>query len=128
MGGGIPMPGQGRPCAGPPDRRLQDQARDYLDQVTAPVRQDIVDLILLSVSNLERLVSDGAFRDSRVATAIRANDTTDIWGTRHGGYLRPAVRPFRSTTIDHIHVRARSTPPENAAGADRPRPVLHHAS
>ena len=100
MGGGNPMPGPRRDDAGRPTEAFKTR-RDYLDQVTALVRQDTVDLMLLSVSNLERLVGEGVFRGSRVATAIRANDTTDIWGARHGVYkLRPSL-PHRSALIEH---------------------------
>ena len=100
MGGGIPMPGPRRDEQGQPTGAFKTR-RDYLDQIAALVRQDIVDLMLLSVSNLERLVDEGAFRDSRVATAIRANDTTDIWGARHGVYKTRPSLPHRSALIEH---------------------------
>ncbi|MCC2664286.1 MAG: hypothetical protein K0S35_2208, partial [Geminicoccaceae bacterium] len=89
--------------------------RDYLDQITALVRQDIVDLMLLSIANLERLVNEGVFRASRVGTAIRANDTTDIWGARHGVYKSHLSLPHRSALVEHaMHGRqgvAPGTPP-----------------
>ena len=46
-------------------------------------RQDIVDIMLTSVSNLEKLAKRNAFAGTGVKPAIRANDTTDIW--RHRG-------------------------------------------
>ena len=53
MGGGIPMPGPRRGSEGRPGGAFKTR-RDYLDQVTVLVRQDILDLVLLSVANLER--------------------------------------------------------------------------
>jgi len=100
MGGGIPMPGPQRDGEGRASGAFKSR-RDYLDQIKALVRQDIVDLMLLSVSNLERLVHEGLFRDSRVGTAIRANDTTDIWGARHSVYKAQPSLPHRSALIEH---------------------------
>jgi hypothetical protein len=100
MGGGIPMPGPRRDAEGRASGAFKTR-RDYLDQVEALVQQDIVDLMLLSVANLERLIDEGVFRDSRVGTAIRANDTTDIWGARHGIYNRRPSLPHRSALIEH---------------------------
>ncbi len=100
MGGGVPMPGPQRDERGRPTSAFRTRA-DYLEQVSALVRQDVVDLMLLSVSNLERLVREGVFRDSRIGTAIRANDTTDIWGARHGVYKDRPSLPNRSALIEH---------------------------
>src|ERR687891_1945998 len=98
MGGGIPMPGPKRDAEGTGAFKTR---RDYLDQVTALVRQDILDMVLLSIGNLERLVAEGVFRDSRVGTAIRANDTTDIWGARGSIYKSQPSLPHRSALIEH---------------------------
>ena len=100
MGGGIPMPGPRRDAEGRPSAAFKTR-RDYLDQVTALVRQDILDMVLLSIGNLERLVGEGVFRDSRVGTAIRANDTTDIWGARGSVYKSHPSLPHRSALIEH---------------------------
>ncbi len=67
----------------------------------AIVEQDLVDIMLTSVSSYERLSSNGAFKGSKVTPAIRANDTTDIWNTRHAVYLKEASRPFRSANLAH---------------------------
>jgi hypothetical protein len=99
MGGGIPMPGP-RPDEGRPGGAFKTR-RDYLDQVTALVRQDILDMVLLSIGNLERLVEEGVFRGSRVGTAIRANDTTDIWGARGSTYKSRPSLPYRTALIEH---------------------------
>lgn len=75
----------------------------YLDQIRSVIRQQIVDIVLLSASNLERLaIDEGLFRDSPVTPAARANDTSDIWVVRGGRYTRLPSRPFRSASIDHI--------------------------
>lgn len=52
MGGGVHSPGPHRDAKGQPTGTFKTRA-DYLDQIRAIVRQDIVDLMLLSVSNLE---------------------------------------------------------------------------
>lgn len=110
MGGGIPMPGPRRDERGRPTGAYRTRA-DYLDQIRALVRQDVVDLMLLSVSNLDRLAREGVFRGSRVGTAIRANDTTDIWGARHGVYKDRPSLPNRSALIAHaMHGRLDAEP------------------
>jgi hypothetical protein len=72
---------------------------EFLDQIRAIVRQDIVDIMLMSASNMERLSNDSLFKDSAVKPAIRANDTTDIWRVRGGGYSGKPSRPFRSASL-----------------------------
>lgn len=100
MGGGIGAPGPRRDAAGRPTGRFKTR-RDHLDQMRAIVRQDVIDLILASVSNLEVLIQEGAFHGSRVGTAIRANDTTDIWGVRHGTYKSAPSLPHGTALIEH---------------------------
>jgi hypothetical protein len=100
MGGGVTMPGPRRDASGRPTGKFETRA-DHLQQIRALVRQDIVDLMLVSVSNLELLVREGTFRESRMGTAIRANDTTDIWGVRHGVYKDRPSLPHRSALIEH---------------------------
>jgi hypothetical protein len=72
---------------------------EFLDQIRAIVRQDILDVMLVSASNLEVLSKEGLFRDSAVKPAIRANDTTDIWVMRGATYNRRPSHPFRSVSI-----------------------------
>ena len=69
---------------------------EFLDTIRQVVEQDIVDIMLVSASNLERLVESGTFRNSQVKPAIRANDTTDVWVVRGCGYPQQPSRPFRS--------------------------------
>ena len=77
--------------------------KDYLQQIRAVVAQDIVDIVLLSASNLERLaMRERIFENSPITPAARANDTSDIWISRGSRYALEPSRPFRSAGIDHI--------------------------
>jgi hypothetical protein len=73
---------------------------EFLDQIRAIVAQDVVDIMLLSASNLDVLKADGTFDGSAVKPAIRANDTTDVWVVRGGTYNKQASRPFRSASLE----------------------------
>lgn len=72
---------------------------EFLDEIAAVVRQDIVDIMLTSASNLELLNERGVFVGSKVKSAIRANDTTDIWVGRGASYSKKPSRPFRSASL-----------------------------
>jgi hypothetical protein len=77
--------------------------RDYLDQITAVVQQDIVDIMLTSASNLEMLQSEGVYRNSAVKPAIRANDATDCWGGIRGAtYPSYRSRPYRTAVLSRV--------------------------
>lgn len=76
---------------------------EYRDQIRAIVEQGLVDIVLLSASNLERLATrEKIFENSHVTPAARANDTTDIWVVRGGRYPSLPSRSFRTATLDHI--------------------------
>lgn len=76
---------------------------EYLDQIRAVIAQDIVDIMLLSVSNLEQLaMKEQLFERSPITPAARANDTSDVWVVRGGTYLETPSLPFCSATLDHI--------------------------
>jgi hypothetical protein len=75
---------------------------EFLDTIRAVVEQDIVDIMLVSASNLERLVESGTFRNSKVKPAIRANDTTDVWVVRGCSYPQQPSRPFRSALLPRV--------------------------
>ena len=75
---------------------------EFLDQIRAIVRQDILDVMLVSASNVEVLSREGLFRDSQVKPAIRANDTTDIWVMRGATYVRSPSRPFRTADLARV--------------------------
>ncbi len=76
----------------------------YLEQIRAVIAQDIVDIMLLSASNVEKLgIKEGLFRNSAITAAARANDTSDVWAVRGGKYPTDhPSRSFRTATIDHI--------------------------
>jgi len=76
---------------------------DYLEQIRAIIRQGLVDIVLLSASNLERLaMQEKLFVDSKITPAARANDTSDVWVVRGGKYPNKPSRSFRTATLDHI--------------------------
>jgi len=104
MGGGVRMGGPKRRADGTPDGFRT--RRDYLDGIRAILAQDIVDIMLVSPSNLELLDEEGAFGGSAVKPAIRANETSDIWGgIRHASYTRQRSRPHRSAVLDQTMPR-----------------------
>jgi hypothetical protein len=93
---------------------------DYLEQIRAILEQDLVDIMLLSASNLERLaIIEKRFQGSGITPAARANDTSDIWVVRGGRYSTEPSRPFRSASIDHIkYGRSVSNHDLQPSGAD----------
>lgn len=106
MGFGLTAPGRARGL----DRHgrqnpkgLWKTLESYRDQIRDVITQDIVDIVLLSASNLEQLASkEKFFQHSPVTPAARANDSTDIWSIRGGNYGELPSRSFRTATIDHI--------------------------
>jgi hypothetical protein len=70
----------------------------YLDAMRGLVAQGVLDILLTSASNGERLACDGSLDDD-VTLAVRANDTTDIWNNRGGIYPTLPSRPFRSAGL-----------------------------
>ena len=78
----------------------------FLDQVRAIIEQDEVDLMLASVCTMEQIaVVEGRLANSGMATAIRANDASDIWAVRGGGYTAQPSRPFRSANLGAVMAR-----------------------
>jgi len=98
MGGGIGMAGPRRRPDGTYDGVRT--RREYLDAIKSVVAQDVVDIMLVSASNLEVLTEEGVFVRSGVQPAIRANETTDVWGgLRHGKYAGRMSVPHRSAVL-----------------------------
>ena len=92
---------------------------EFLDQIAAIVQQDIVDIMLVSASNLELLNEREVFHNSAVKPAIRANDTTDIWRCRGAVYHNSPSRPFRSANLSHVmYGAAEPTPDKGIVGTD----------
>jgi hypothetical protein len=75
---------------------------EFLENIGAIVAQDVVDIMLLSASNLEALADRGVFKKSAVKPAIRANDTTDIWVVRGADYSKQPSRPFRTVSLPRV--------------------------
>jgi len=106
MAFGITAPGQKRPLN--PERVLKSEfhwktLEEYREQIRAVVRQGLVDIMLMSASNVEQLaMREQLFESSHITPAARANDATDIWVIRGAGYIKEPSRPFRSATLDHI--------------------------
>ncbi|MGH6893972.1 MAG: hypothetical protein ACREEP_17135 [Dongiaceae bacterium] len=92
---------------------------EFLDQIAAIVKQDIVDIMLVSASNLELLNERDLFRNSAVKPAIRANDATDIWACRGATYRDRPSRPFRSASLSHVmYGSAEPIPEHQIVGTD----------
>lgn len=72
---------------------------EFLDQIRAIVRQDIVDVMLGSLSNLEILIGERLFSEHAIKPAIRANDASDTWAVRGGSYTKRPSRPFRTASL-----------------------------
>ena len=72
----------------------------FLDQIRQVVHQGIVDILLASVSAMDKLAHQEALFDaSDVTPAIRANDSSDIWCQRGACYRQSPALPFASAYI-----------------------------
>ena len=100
MGPGLHAVGPARQSAGSAPRLATRE--EFLDSIEAILRQNIVDIMLTSVSNLEKLAKRNAFAGTGVKPAIRANDTTDIWRHRGATHHHSPSRPFRSASLAHV--------------------------
>jgi hypothetical protein len=105
MAFGITAPGPGK-C--PPSAHRESEGcwkslEDYRRQIRGVISQGLVDIVLLSASNLEQLaMREKLFEDSPITPAARANDTTDIWVVRGGKYPTLPSRAFRTASIEHM--------------------------
>jgi DhnA family fructose-bisphosphate aldolase class Ia len=81
--------------------RLRSRA-EFLDSIEEIIRQDIVDIMLTSLSNLEQLHLRGATEGTQVKFAIRANDTSDIWRHRGATYHLSPSRAFRTAAVSRV--------------------------
>jgi hypothetical protein len=101
MSNPIPATGPVRDAAG---NLVRFRTRaEFLEMITQLIKQDVLDIMLVSASNLELLTEAGAFKGSAVKPSFRANDTTDIWGARPNGYGKlGASRPFRTANLKDI--------------------------
>lgn len=106
MAFGITAPGPVRDPA--PDNYCESVGQfktldSYRRQIRDVINQGLVDIMLLSASNLEQIVmKERLLENTPITPAARANDTSDIWAVRGGKYPSYPSRPFRTATLDHI--------------------------
>ncbi len=74
---------------------------EYLEDMRSMIAGGVVDVMLTSAANGERLSSDGSL-DVYVTLAVRANDTTDIWNVRGSEYVSHPSRPFRTAQLPAV--------------------------
>ena len=100
MGPGLHAVGPAR-AGGGVATRFATRA-EFLDSIEAILKQDVVDIMLTSASNLEQLAKRRAFAGTGVKPTVRANDTTDIWRHRGGTFHHAPSRPFRTASLAHV--------------------------
>jgi hypothetical protein len=93
---------------------------EYRDQIRQVIRQEIVDIVLMSASTCEQLaIKEGLFSGSTITPAARANDATDVHIPRGGTIHQEPARPFRTASLDHIQCgHLDCSPNERNRGAD----------
>ena len=102
MAFGITAPGPVRDPA--PDNYCESVGtfktlESYRRQIREVIGQGLVDIMLLSASNLEQIVmKENLLEGTPITPAARANDTSDIWAVRGGKYPTHPSRPFRTAT------------------------------
>ncbi len=98
FGVSAPGPKPGVSSAESAYRTLQE----FREQIREIVRQQLVDIMLMSASTNEVLtINERLFDNSSITPAIRANDTTDIWlAGRSESYGKHPSLPFRTARID----------------------------
>jgi hypothetical protein len=113
MARGIASAGRGPDGRPRPMSHLRDQIREI-------VREELVDIMLMSASTSEILTLDERLFDrSPVTAAVRGNDTTDLHLAPGGCYPTAPSRPFATTTVDHIMAgKSPATEAERKRGAD----------
>lgn len=118
MAFGIGAPGQS-PEAHAGEVRFRT-LREYREMIREIVRQELVDIMLMSASTTDVLaIGERLFENSPVTPAARANDTSDIFVVRGGKYLETPARPFRTASLDHIQCgHADCADDERHLGAD----------
>jgi DhnA family fructose-bisphosphate aldolase class Ia len=96
MGFGRMAPGPGR------DGRGLKTKAEYFAAMTEMTKSGLVDIMLTSLSTAEALAAAKLYDKSPVTSAVRLNDTTDIWSQRGSSYKASASRPFRSARLAQV--------------------------
>lgn len=118
MAFGIGAPGQS-PERHDGEVRFKTLAQ-FRQQIREIVRQEIVDIVLMSASTSEILtIQERLFDNSPITPATRANDTTDVHVVRGGTTYTEPARPFRTATLDHMQCgHLDCAPEERSRGVD----------
>jgi hypothetical protein len=99
MAWGIPSFGTVWPAVDTNQARLRTLP-EFLEQIRKVIEQGVVDILLASVSLMDRLAhGEHLFEKTDVTPAIRANDSTDVWCQRGARYREFASLPFASAFI-----------------------------
>ncbi len=75
---------------------------EYLGSMRTLVGHGLLDVLLTSAANGERLAKVGSLDEDDITLAVRANDTTDIWLARGSAYRELPSRPFRTVDLAAI--------------------------
>ncbi len=98
---GVPSPGE----VGEGKSKRFRTMPEFHQQIRDIVRQDLVDIMLGSVSTMSRLAHrERLFEKSKVTPAIRANDTSDVWCPRGGKYREHPSLAFSSSYLEEAQV------------------------
>jgi hypothetical protein len=118
MAFGISAPGQSPEYHGT-EGKFRSLA-EYRDLIREVVKQEKVDIVLMSASTNEILnIEERLFDHSPITPAARANDTTDIHVITGSQYINQPSIPFSSATIDQIQCgKYKCAPEERLIGAD----------
>lgn len=83
---------------------------EYRAQIREIVEQQLIDILLMSVSTSDVLtIDERLFDNSPVTPAVRANDATDIWlAGSQANYGRLPSLPFRTPILDEAMGRGAS--------------------
>lgn len=95
MAFGIAAPG---PATGDTTGLKFKSRVEYLANMIAMAESGLIDILLTSASSAEYLSDTPLFKNTDVTSAVRLNDTTDIWSARGSNYRDSPSRPF--ATID----------------------------
>jgi hypothetical protein len=97
MGGGIFVVGS--------KKNLPNSPRpftEYIQEMRQITQSNLIDIMLMSASSAEQLVSEGIFENSPVTPAVRFNDATDIWSQRYSNYGDNYPQNFRTPNINLV--------------------------
>src|ERR1035441_6919102 len=115
MAWGVPSFGANRQQSigdAPSGRAFRSQPA-FLDEIRSVVQQEVVDILLASVSVMDKLAHrEHLFDQSRVTPAVRINDTTDVWCQRGARYRDSPSVPFSTAYIEEAQFGSLTAPRE----------------